>query len=57
MIWLTNFGISLVFPLLIAQQGTAGVFLIFTFANFGCIILAAVFANSHLVKRATAKFE
>lgn len=57
MIWLTNFGISLVFPLLIAQLGTAGVFFIFTFANLGCIGLSAVFANSRLIKRAAAKFE
>lgn len=56
MIWLTNFVISLIFPILIAHQGTAGVFIIFTFANLGCIFLAAIFANSRLVKRAAAKF-
>ena len=56
MTWLTNFVISLIFPMLIAAQGTAGVFIIFTFANLGCIFLTTLFANSRLVKRAAAKF-
>ncbi len=50
--WIVNFVISLIFPILMDILGTAGVFLVFAFANVGCVILAEVLVNPRLVKKA-----
>ena len=50
--WIVNFVISLIFPILMDILGTAGVFLVFAFANVVCVILAEVLVNPRLVKKA-----
>lgn len=51
-IWITNFLISLIFPILLDVLGTAGVFLAFALANIGCVVLAELLINPRLIKRA-----
>ncbi len=53
--WITNFVISLLFPILMDVLGTAGVFLVFAITNWGCVILAEILINPRLVKKANAK--
>lgn len=52
--WITNFVISLIFPILLDILGTAGVFLVFALANIGCVILAEVLVNPRLINKANS---
>nr|WP_311407061.1 sugar porter family MFS transporter [Liquorilactobacillus uvarum] len=51
-IWLTNFVISLVCPILLGSFGTANVFLMFTVSNVLCISLTFFFINPRALKDA-----
>ncbi|MDF7638057.1 sugar porter family MFS transporter [Lactobacillus sp. ESL0791] len=53
--WITNFVISLIFPVLMNALGTAGVFFVFAIANFGCALITEIMVNPRLVKKAREK--
>ncbi|WEV37939.1 sugar porter family MFS transporter [Lactobacillus sp. ESL0677] len=57
MMWITNFVVSLAFPVLMAALGTAGVFLTFAIANIVCVVIAEVMINPRLIKKANKKLQ
>ncbi|KRM96460.1 major facilitator superfamily permease [Liquorilactobacillus aquaticus DSM 21051] len=51
-IWLTNFVISLVCPILLGSFGTTNVFLLFTISNILCVCLTFFFINPQAMRNA-----
>lgn len=54
-VWLSNFVISLLFPILMEHLGIAAVFLLFAVTNFVCVLLAELLVNPRLIQKAGEK--